>query len=75
MVKDHNGKEVHDGGGLDRAQRDLKQAKTAISELKEPDEKTLAFVQEQLEIAKSKVSFYTGKVYLLDKVIEQTRKS
>ncbi len=66
--KDSTGKVVHDGTGLDRAQKSLRQAEAALA-AKPDDPKTLTFLEEQLAIAKGKVGFYTGKLYLLDKVI------
>lgn len=68
MVKDQNGKFGHDGSGLLKAERSLRTAEAALS-ANPTDPKVLAFLREQVAIARGKVPFYRGKIYLLDRII------
>lgn len=68
FVKDSSGKTMHDGAGLDKAQKALRQVEIALT-TKQTDAKIIEFLQEQLATAKGKVEFYSGKIYLLDKII------
>ncbi len=69
MQKDSTGKIVHDGSGLEKAERSLRSAQAALKSA--TDEKEIAFLQYQCGMAQSKVEFYTGKIHLLDKMIAQ----
>jgi len=68
-VKDHTGKIAHDGNGLEKAKQVLRQAQNALKG--ETDSKAVEFLKEQLAIAESKVLFYTGKIYILEKILEK----
>lgn len=70
MVKDTAGKTVHDGAGLEKARKALRQVEAVLAE-KQSDAKVTEFLEEQLATARGKVEFYTGKIHLLDKVIAQ----
>lgn len=59
---------VHDGFGLDKAEKSLRQAEAGLAE-NPADPKVVKFLNEQVAMAKGKVGFYEGKIYLLDKVI------
>lgn len=70
MVKDTAGKVVHDGAGLEKARKSLRQVEAALAE-KQSDAKVAEFLEEQLATARGKVEFYTGKIHLLDRVIAE----
>lgn len=69
MVKDKDGKMVHNGEGLDRAEKSLKQIKAALASNPKEDYLVARFLEEQFATANGKVEFYRGKIYLLDKII------
>jgi len=73
-VKDSKGNLVHDGSGLERAKQSLHVAEGKLAE-GHTDAKIINFLREQRGMAQGKVDFYTGKLYLMDKIIEQTRKN
>ncbi len=69
--KDGKMETMHNGEGLDRADRDVRRLKSALEE--ETKSEVVEFLTAQLCGAENKAAFYRGKIYLLDKVIEATK--
>lgn len=64
---------MHDGSGLEKAEQSLRAATHALAD-NPSDPVVREFLEFQKGAAEGKVAFYSGKVYLLDKLIAETQR-
>lgn len=63
----------HDRQGLEFAERELRRIKSDLATEK-PDSQRAIILSRQAEGQQERVDFWRGKCYLLDKIIEETKK-